>query len=163
MNPFLDDSFHIRWTELKPENVVPDITLALERAEAKMEAIRSTETEELTFKKVVVEGYQAMEELHEAWGIVSHLDSVRNSDALREAHNEMLPKVTAFDVKMLLDQKLWSNVKTFSESEEAAALQGQDKRLLEELVAEFRNELKYCRVVIIGFQKIDKEQSFLKL
>ena len=140
MNPFLDDSFHIRWAELKPENVVPDVTLALERAEAKMDAIRSIKPEEVTFKKVVVEGYQALEELHEAWGIVSHLDSVRNSDALREAHNEMLPKVTAFDVKILLDQKLWSNVKTFSESEEAAALEGQDKRLLEELVAEFRKE-----------------------
>ena len=34
MNPFLDDSFHIPWSELNPERVVPDLTLALERAEA---------------------------------------------------------------------------------------------------------------------------------
>ena len=84
MNPFLDDSFHIRWTEIKPENVVPDITLALERAEGKMEAFRSTEPEALTLRKVVVAGYQALQAPHEAWGIVSYPDSMPNSAALRD-------------------------------------------------------------------------------
>ena len=59
INPFLDDSFHIRWSELKPEQVIPDITLALERAEQKLAAIRSIPPEEATFRNVVVEACRA--------------------------------------------------------------------------------------------------------
>jgi len=137
MNPFLDDSFHIPWSELTPERVVPDLTLALERAETEMAALRNMPTGEVDFKNVPLRFCKAQEELSEAWNIVSHLDQVRNSDELREAYNEMLPKVTAFGTKALLDQELWNQVKAFAETEEAQALDGQEKRLLDELVADF--------------------------
>lgn len=137
MNPFLDGSFHIPWSELNPERVVPDITLALERAESEMAIIRNLPQGEVDFKNVPLRFCKAQEDLSEAWNIVSHLDQVRNSDALREAFNEMLPKVTAFAAKTLLDQELWNQVKKFAGTAEAQALDGQEKRLLDELVADF--------------------------
>lgn len=137
MNPFLDDSFHIPWSELTPELVVPDLTLGLDRAEAELEAIRNMPPGEVDFKNVHLRFCKAQEDLSEAWNVVSHLDQVRNSDALREAYNEMLPKVTAFGTKALLDQKLWNQVKAFAGTEEAQALDGQEKRLIDELVADF--------------------------
>jgi oligopeptidase A len=137
MSPFLDDSFHIPWSELNPERVVPDLTLGLKRAEAEMEAIRKTPLEEVDFNSVPLRFCKAQEDLSEAWNVVSHLDQVRNSEELREAYNEMLPKVTAFGTKALLDQKLWNQVKTFAGTEEAQSLDGQEKRLLDELVADF--------------------------
>lgn len=137
MNPFLNDSFHIPWAELTPERVIPDLTLGLERAEAEMEAIRSTSPGEIDFRNVPLRFCKTLEDLFETWNIVSHLDQVRNSEALREAYNEMLPKVTAFGAKVLLNQDLWKQVKAFSETDEAKGLEGQDKRLLDELVADF--------------------------
>ena len=137
MNPFLAKSFHIPWSELTPERVVPDMTLALERAEAQMDAIRTLPPEEVSFKSVPLRFCQALEDLSEAWNVVSHLDQVRNSEELREAYNEMLPMVTSFGAKVLLDQELWKQVKSFSLSEEAQGLEGPEKRLLEELVADF--------------------------
>ena len=119
MNPFLDESFHIPWSTLKPEDVVPDMTLALKNAESEMEIIRNIPREEVDFKSVPVRFCQAQEDLGEAWNVVSHLDQVRNSEELREAYNEMLPQVTAFGTKVLLDQKLWNQVKSFSQSDEA--------------------------------------------
>ncbi|SVE55030.1 uncharacterized protein METZ01_LOCUS507884, partial [marine metagenome] len=92
---------------------------------------------EVDFKNVPLRFCKAQEDLSEAWNVVSHLDQVRNSDALREAYNEMLPKVTAFGTKALLDKKLWNQVKAFAGTEEAQALEGQEKRLLDELVADF--------------------------
>ena len=88
MNPFLNESFHIPWSELKPENVVPDMTLALKRAESEMETIRNLPPEEIDFTSIPLRFCQAQEDLSEAWNIVSHLDQVRNSEALREAYNE---------------------------------------------------------------------------
>ena len=107
MNPFLDDSFHVPWSKLTPERVVPDMTLALEKAESEMQAIRSLSPEEIDFRNVPLRFCKAQEDLGEAWNLVSHLDQVRNSEELREAYNEMLPKVTAFGTKALLDQTLW--------------------------------------------------------
>lgn len=137
MNPFLDESFHIPWSTLTPENVVPDMTLALKNAESEMEIIRNMPCEEVDFKSVALRFCKAQEDLGEAWNVVSHLDQVRNSEKLREAYNEMLPQVTAFGTKVLLDQKLWNQVKSFSQSDEAQSLEGQKKRLLDELVADF--------------------------
>jgi oligopeptidase A len=137
MNPFLDESFHIPWSELKPESVIPDLTLALERAESELEAIRNISPEEIDFMNVPLRFCKAQEDLAEAWNVVSHLDQVRNSEELREAFNEMLPKVTAFGAKALLDQSLWNQVKAFAETKEAQALDGQEKRLIDELVADF--------------------------
>ena len=137
MNPLLDESFHIPWSELKPENVVPDLTLVLERAESELEVIRNIPSEEIDFRNVPLRFCKAQEDLGEAWNIVSHLDQVRNSEELREAYNQMLPKVTAFGTKALLDQKLWNQVKEFDGTPEAQSLDGQEKRLLDELVADF--------------------------
>jgi oligopeptidase A len=137
MNPYLNESFHIPWSELKPENIVPDMTLALKRAESEMETIRNLPPEEIDFASIPLQFCQAQEELSEAWNIVSHLDQVRNSEALREAYNEMLPKVTAFGTKVLLDQTIWNQVKVFAGSPEAQSLDDQEKRLLDELVADF--------------------------
>lgn len=137
MNPFLNESFHIPWSELKPENIVPDMTLALKRAESEMETIRNLPPEEIDFTSIPLRFCQAQEDLSEAWNIVSHLDQVRNSEALREAYNEMLPEVTAFGTKVLLDQTIWNQVKVFAGSPEAQSLDDQEKRLLDELVADF--------------------------
>jgi len=137
MNPFLDDSFHIPWSELEPERVVPDLTLALQRAEAELEEIRNLPPEQVDFKNVPLRFCNVQEDLSEIWNVVSHLDQVRNSEALREAYNEMLPNVTAFGAKALLDQGLWNQVKAFAATEEAKALDAQEKRLLDELVADF--------------------------
>jgi oligopeptidase A len=137
MNPYLNESFHIPWSELKPENIVPDMTLALKRAESEMETIRNLPPEEIDFASIPLQFCQAQEELSEAWNIVSHLDQVRNSEALREAYNEMLPEVTAFGTKVLLDQTIWNQVKVFAGSPEAQSLDDQEKRLLDELVADF--------------------------
>ena len=74
MNPLLDESFHIPWSGLKPENVVPDMTIALERAESEMETIRSMPLEEVDFENVPLRFCKAQEDLGEAWNVVSHID-----------------------------------------------------------------------------------------
>ena len=52
----------------------------------------------------------------------------------------MLPKVSAFWANISLDPKLWMAVLSFSESEEAKTLAPIDKRLLDETLADFRDE-----------------------
>ena len=138
MPPFLDSSLHIRWSSLTPEHIVPDITLALANAEAKLDALCRTDRGRMTFENTFLAFEDCTSELNEAWGKVGHLDAVCNSPALREAYNRMLPEVTAFYTKLMMNEALWDLLKTFADTPEAKALTGVQKRYLEETLADFR-------------------------
>lgn len=138
MSPFLDPALHIRWSALKPEHVVPDIIAALEEAEAKVDAVCRTDRGRMTFENTFLAFESSTSALSEAWGKVGHLDAVCNSDDLRAAYNEMLPKVTAFYTKLMMNEALWDLMKTYADTPEAKALTGVQKRYLEETMADFR-------------------------
>ncbi len=137
-NPFLSEDFHIRWSQLTPDQIEPGISAALEVAKANVEGLANSTEEPLTFANTLLALEEATESLSSAWGLVGHLDSVQNSDAFREAYNAMLPKVTEFFTKISLNEALWKRIKAYSETDEAASLSPVKKRLLEETLVEFR-------------------------
>ena len=136
--PYLDDSFLIPWSKLVPEAITPDITVALEEAQKNIDALcKGTPPADLTFENTLIALETATEKLSHAWGMVSHLDSVRNSDALREHYNAMLPKITQFYSGIPLNEKLWQRIKAYAASDEAKSLTGIQKRFLNETVDDF--------------------------
>ena len=126
------------WENLTPEHIREDITLALEKSEANLQQIRDLKQEEINFHNTVKALENASYELYYAWGLVTHLDSVCNSDELREVHNEMLPAVSAFGAKITLDAKLWKALQLFEEKNESSSLSPIDQRLLEETLLDFK-------------------------
>lgn len=137
-NPFLDPSFHVRWSALTPDLVGPGIDAALGRAQAAIDAIAKREPAALTFENTFLALEHATEELTVAWGKVTHLQSVADAPALREAHNAMLPRVSAFYASIPLNAALWARLKAFAGSPAAAAVTGVRRRFLEETVKDFR-------------------------
>jgi len=137
-NPFLDPSFEIRWSQLRPEAIEPAITTALARAQSAIDAIATCDFAALTYDNTFLALERATEELNVAWGKVAHLQSVADSPPVREAHNRMLPPVSAFYAKIPLNAELWRRLKTFAGSPAAADLRGIHRRFLEETVADFR-------------------------
>ena len=53
----------------------------------------------------------ATEKLGRAWGAVSHLNSVADTPELREAYNQVLPKVTEFFTRLGADERLYAKYK----------------------------------------------------
>ena len=86
-HPYLDHTFQLRWSRLVPDAIEADIGLALEGAKEAIDALASPvgDDETLTFENTLIALELATGNLDLAWGRVGHLDSVRNSDALREA------------------------------------------------------------------------------
>ena len=140
-NPFLDQSFATKWSTLKAEHVVADITMALEMASAQIDALAAGPQtgEQLTFENTLLALESATETLGIPWGLVLHLDSVCNSEQLRKAQNEMLNPVSAFFATVPLNAGLWQRVKAYSETDEAGNLTGARQRFLEETLTDFRN------------------------
>lgn len=136
--PFLTQDFHIRWSTLTPDRIQADITEALRNAEENINRLIDQDRGRMNFNSVVLGLDETTRGLNEAWGLVQHLDSLCNSPELREAHNAMLPQVTAFFAKIPLNEHLWDMLETYSKTEEARALTGVRKRALDETMESFR-------------------------
>src|SRR3954468_11395668 len=139
-NPFLDRSFHIRWSQLTADRVQPAIEAALSEAEAALARLTSRPLIDATYANTFLGLEQATELLNEAWAKVTHLTTVADSAPLREAHNAMLPKVSAFFAKIPLNAGLWERLKAAAARPESAKLQGEYRRFLEETMADFRQQ-----------------------
>ncbi len=136
-NPFLDPSFRIRWTALRPDLVEPSIDTAIARAEAALAAVETNEGP-LTFENTFLALDEATDALNRAWNRVTHLQAVADSPDLREAHNRVLPKVSAFCARISLRPALWAKLKAFAGSRAAAGLSPVQARFMGETLAEFR-------------------------
>jgi len=139
-NPFLDRSFHIRWSQLTADQVVPAVEQALAAAESALDRITRLDPAGVAFQATFLALEEAGDLLNETWAKVTHLTSVVDSPALREAHNAVLPKVSAFFARIPLNAELWLRLKAAAEHPSASALSGEHRRLLDETMAEFRQQ-----------------------
>lgn len=135
---FLDTTFAVRWSRHTSDKVVPSIEAALADAQAAVDAIAIRDLATLTYENTFLALERATETLNYAWGKVTHLQSVADSPALRDAHNAMLPAVSAFFAGIPLNASLWERLKTFAATPAADALTGIHRRHLDETVEEFR-------------------------
>ena len=136
--PFLDSTFEVRWSQHTPEQIAPAIEAALTGAQAAIDAIAQRDLAELTYANTFLALERTTEELNYAWGKVTHLQSVADSPALRDAHNALLPAVSAFSARIALNPELWLRLKTFAATPAAVALTGIHRRFLDETLEEFR-------------------------
>jgi len=136
-NPFLDPSFHIRWTALRPELVEPSVDLAIARAEAALRAIEAGEGIP-TFEGTFLALDDATDGLNRAWNRVTHLQSVADSPELRAAHNTVLPRVSAFFASIPLRPALWARLKAYADQPAAREISAVRARYMGETLAEFR-------------------------
>lgn len=137
-NPFLDTAFEPRWSQHTPELIAPAIESALARAQAALDAIGARPEAALTYDNTFLALERAKEEINHAWGKVTHLQSVADSPALRDAHNALLPAVSAFFARIPLNPALWSRLKAFAATPAADALAGIHRRFLNETLEDFR-------------------------
>ncbi|HEX9782644.1 MAG TPA: M3 family metallopeptidase [Opitutaceae bacterium] len=137
-HPFLENDFLIRWSQLTPVHVEPDISLALERARQRVDEIAAVDAEAATYENTFLALERATEELNRAWGAVSHLSSVCDSAPLREAYNRMLPRVSEFHSRIPLNPVLWKALKAFAAKPGAQSLEGVHRRLFDETMLDFR-------------------------
>jgi oligopeptidase A len=136
-NAFLDRSFHIRWSQLTADQVGPAVELALAEAARSLAGITALTPDQADFANTFLALEQATDLLNETWAKVSHLTSVADAPALREAHNAMLPKVSAFLAGIPLNPALWLRLQAAHGRPSATAWSAEQRRLVDETMADF--------------------------
>ena len=112
-NPLLDFSDLPLFDCILPEHVSPAIDVLLLKADAALEAVISAAFP-ASWNAIAGTLDVATEKLSQAWGAVSHLNSVADTPELRAAYNAVLPKVTEFWTRLGADERLYAKYKAIN-------------------------------------------------
>lgn len=131
-NPLMARSGLPQFDKIKAEHVVPAMDATLREVEEGLQRIENHFTP--TWEGLC----QPLEELDTpfeyTWGVINHLVSVKNSDELRAAHQEILPKVIAFSLRMAQSKAIYQGLLQLRDSEEFGKLSDAKKRIIEKKI-----------------------------
>ncbi|MBL8510316.1 MAG: M3 family metallopeptidase [Betaproteobacteria bacterium] len=137
MNPLLDLSGLPRFSSIDAAHVKPAISTLIDEAKATIARLVA-EAAPPTWVNFVTPLEDANERLSRAWGVVSHLNAVRNSAELRAAYNEMLPVLSEYSSSLAQNEALFAKYRTIRESKDFEHLTPAQQRTLENELRDFR-------------------------
>ena len=129
MNPLLQHGVHPLFDQVAPDHVGSALREILDRAETALERL---ETQMEPSWHGLVEPLEALQEpLGFAWRVVTHLMGVRNSDALRTAHDSVQADVVAFHLRLEQSKAIYAGLTAMRKGEEWERLDATQRRVLE--------------------------------
>lgn len=131
-NPLMARSGLPQFDQIQPEHVIPAMEAALAEVENTLQKI---ENNIVPTWEGLCQPFEELDTPFEyTWGVINHLVSVKNSDALRKAHQEVLPKVISFSLRMSQSKPVYEGLKKLQSSPEFATLSDAKKRIIEKKI-----------------------------
>lgn len=135
--------------EIKTEDVVPAMMATLTELESQLSKIEENIVP--TWEGLC----QPLEDLdihfEYTWGVINHLTSVKNSDELRKAYQEILPKVIDFSLRMSQSKPIYEGLKALQNSPAFSEFNDAKKRIIEK-------KLKSAEQAGVGLEGKAKER-----
>ena len=135
-NPLLTMSGLPPFAQIKPEHVEPAIDSLLAENRRTVEQLLSG-TNEYTWDNLVQPLEDMDDRLSRAWSPVSHMNSVMNSEALRDAYNACLPKLSEYGTEMGQNVGLYEAYKAVKDSGDYDRLDTAQKKVIENALRDF--------------------------
>ncbi|MDX5332606.1 MAG: oligopeptidase A [Gammaproteobacteria bacterium] len=137
-NPLLEMQGLPPFSRIRPEHVEPaiDHQLAGNRAllERLLEAGKATG---YTWDNLIAPLEQAEDRLSRIWSPVQHMNSVVNSEALREAYNRCLPKLTEYGTEIGQNAALYQAFKSIAEGPGFERLDAAQQKTIRDALRDF--------------------------
>ncbi len=134
-NPLLQSSALPHFDQIKTEHVEPAIDQILQ--DNRNAILQLTQSEAVSWDTLARPMEELDNRLNDAWSAVSHLNAVMNDEALREAYNNGLAKITAYSTEVGQNQALYKAYKALADSDEYATLDQQSKKAIENILKAF--------------------------
>jgi len=136
-NPLLANSTLPLFSKIRPEHIEPAIDQLLANARAVVE--RQLQANTTYTWDNLVEPIEVVEDrLNKAWSPVSHLNSVVNSDALRDAYNACLPKLSEYSTEMGQNEQLFNAYRMIAASDEHTVLDTAQQKIIQNALRDFK-------------------------
>jgi oligopeptidase A len=128
-NPLVQTAGLPQFNLIEPDHVVPAVKYLLEQSEKQIASIE--ETLEPTWEGLLRPLEEMDLEWEYTWGPVGHLLSVKNTEAMREAHKTVLSEVVAFGLRAQQSQAIYKGLKDLRGGAEWETLDGPQRRIVE--------------------------------
>ena len=136
-NPLLELHGLPPFSAIRPEHVIPAIDRLLDDNRRLVTELLERNTE-YTWDNLVEPLEAADDRLSRAWSPVSHMNSVVNSEALREAYNACLPKLSEYGTEMGQHEGLHRAYCQIAEGPEYARLDSAQQKVIDNALRDFR-------------------------
>jgi len=136
-NPLLANSTLPLFSKIQPEHIVPAIDQLLAEARSAVEQHLQA-TNVYTWGNLIEPLENVEDRLNKAWSPVSHINSVVNSDALRDAYNACLPKLSDYSTEMGQNEALFKAYRFIAESAEFATLDTAQQKIIRNALRDFK-------------------------
>jgi oligopeptidase A len=114
-NPLLEMGHLPPFKHILPEHVVPAIETLLSEGRALVDRLLESNSSDYNWDNLIQPLEDFDDRLSRVWSPVSHMNSVVNSDALRDVYNACLPMLSEYSTEMGQNQKLYQAYKYINE------------------------------------------------
>lgn len=136
-NPLTRRTSAIPFTVMRADQIEPAIEELLAATAQELEDLKSFAGTR-TFQNTMTALDNLGLNLEFAMGIISHLESVSTTPEWRAAYNAVLPRVSEFRSRLLLDEGLWNALRAYGETEEVKKLPAHRLRFVTKTLDTFR-------------------------
>ena len=136
-NPLLEHHPLPPFSRIEAKHVEPAIRQLIDRNKQAIEDLLQDQ-DCYSWETLLQPLEQLEDELAQAWSPVSHLNSVRNSDELREAYNACLPLFSQYSTWMGQHPGLYQAYQSIADSDSFATLSTAQRTAIEHALRDFR-------------------------
>lgn len=134
-NPLLKSAALPSFSEIKPEHIVPAVEQLVSEQLSFVDEL--LENKDFTYESLVHALDENEDKLNQAWSPVSHMNSVVNSDELRDAYTQALPKLSELSTKMGQNLDLFKAFKIIQEDADFKNLTVAQQKVITKALRDF--------------------------
>ena len=136
-NPLLNNKGLPRFADIKPEHAEAAIDAVLSENRQQIDEILNTGGP-YTWDTLAGPLEEIGERLARTWSPISHMNAVVNSEELRRAYNDCLPKISAYSTELGQNSRLFEAYNSLAESPEYGHLDTAQRKLIDNTLRDFR-------------------------
>lgn len=136
-NPLLSSNELPPFAAIKPEHIEPAMTQLIEDSLAAVDKLLHHQPAP-DWASLLQPLENLEDRMQQAWSPVGHLNGVAQNDALREAYDNCLPKLSEYHTRLGQNKALFSAYKTLKESAEFARLNAAQQKVIDNALRDFR-------------------------
>ncbi len=136
-NPLLNQHDLPAFSKIRPEHVKPAVEQLLAESREQVELLLQSNTQ-YSWDNLIAPLETMDDRISRAWSPVSHMNSVVNSDALRDVYNECLPILSEYGTEMGQHEGLYKAYRQIADGEEYTQLDMAQKKVIDNALRDFR-------------------------
>ncbi len=136
-NPLLSDNELPPFNAIQPEHIEPAITQLIEHSLSSVEQLLATQQQ--PGWQTLLQPLENLEDkIQQAWSPVGHLNGVAQSDALRLAYDNCLPKLSEYHTRLGQNKALFTAYQQLKDSAEFSDLSAAQQKVITNALRDFR-------------------------